>query len=231
MSVKYYFVGGYVRDSFLGVKSKDVDFAVEANSYEEMRDDILEKGMIIFQERPEYLTIRGRHPLYGGVDFTLCRKEGFYSDSRHPDDVEIGTIYDDLARRDFTVNAIAKTEDGEYIDPHHGRHDLETRTLHTVGRAYDRFLEDSLRLVRAIRFHIVRNFALGDEVSLALRDPLLINGLKKIPLERIYEELRKCFDYDTYKTLLFFHSHTLLEWTIFYDMGLNLSPRIGEQDG
>src|SRR4051812_40257540 len=184
----YYMVGGYVRDEILGVKSKDIDFAVEASSYEEMRDDILDKGLIIFQERPQYFSIRASHPIHGGVDFTLCRKDGFYSDSRRPDSVETGSIYDDLARRDFTVNAIAMREDGTYIDPHNGIQDINSMLLRCVGNTDDRFSEDPLRLLRAVRFHIVRGFTLDDEIDYVLYHSNYIDILKKVTLERVYEE-------------------------------------------
>lgn len=225
--MKYYLVGGYVRDELLGIKSKDIDFAVEAYSYEEMKEDILVKGYKIFQERPQYFSIRGWHPDYGGVDFTLCRKDGFYSDSRRPDTVEIGTIYDDLARRDFTINAIAKTEDGGYIDPYYGRVDLENKLLLTVGDPYDRFTEDPLRILRAVRFHITKGFKIAGSIDKFFYDPRLINKIETLPVERIYEELKKCFEHDTWETLEFFSNHKYLSDSIFYgNKGLALVPFI-----
>src|SRR5689334_19330699 len=99
--VKLYKVGGYVRDQVLGLKSKDIDYAVEAESYDAMKNHLIEKGAKIYLEQPQYFTIRGKLN-DEDADFVLCRKEGKYSDGRRPDTVEIGTIYDDLARRDFT---------------------------------------------------------------------------------------------------------------------------------
>lgn len=224
--VTYYTVGGFVRDEILGVKSKDIDFAVEANSYEEMKEDILQKGMVIFQERPEYFAIRARHPTLGGADFTLCRKDGFYSDNRRPDSVEIGTIYDDLARRDFTINAIAKTEDGEYIDPHQGIIDINRRLLRCVGDTEDRFSEDPLRMLRAIRFHIVRGFNLTQEIDYLLRHSKFIRLLDTVPVERKYEELKKCFEYDTLETLEFLSDRPYLQIHLFENARLGLEPVI-----
>ncbi len=224
--IKYYTVGGAVRDEILGLKSKDIDFAVEAPSYEEMREDLIAKGVIIYQERPEYFAIRGGHPLLGGVDYTLCRKEGFYWDNRHPDSVTIGTILDDLSRRDFTVNAIAKDEDGNLLDPFNGKEDIQLKVLRCVGRSEDRFHEDPLRLLRAVRFSLVRGFRLDIDIQIALMDRDLIWGLKKISLERIYEELKKCYEFNTFETMKFFRGFTTLENMIFGEMGLGLTPRI-----
>lgn len=226
MEAKYYIVGGFVRDKLLGVKSKDVDFAVEAESYEVMKADLLSKGIEIFQERPEFLTIRGRHPVYGGVDYVLCRKESFYSDGRRPDSVSIGTIQDDLARRDFTVNAIAEDEDGNVIDPFGGREDLEKGILCCVGLARERFSEDYLRMVRAVRFHITKGFEFDLDIGLCLLNKDMVIKLKDISRERIYEELRKCFEHDTKKTLDFFRSFDTLESVIFGECGIKLEPKI-----
>lgn len=226
MMIKYYTVGGAVRDELLGIKSKDIDFAVEAESYEAMREDILGNGMTIFQERPEYLAIRARHPIHGGVDFTLCRKDGFYSDSRHPDTVQIGTIYDDLARRDFTVNAIAKTETGHLIDPHGGQKDLTNMVLRAVGTPLDRFTEDPLRLLRAVRFHIVRGFELDEEIKDILFGYAIVNKLHTVRKERIYEELIRCFEHDSWGTLKFFQEFWMVEQVIFRDIGIRVSPRL-----
>jgi len=225
--INYYKVGGCVRDELLGVRSKDIDFAVEADSYEAMRDDIIARGYTIFQERPEFLSIRARHTELGGVDFTLCRKEGFYSDNRHPDIVTVGSIYDDLARRDFTVNAIAKTEDGRYIDPHLGTVDLAHMTLKCVGSAKDRFTEDPLRILRAMRFNIIRGFKLNSEIEYMLYSYDTAYSLKTLPKERIYEELMKCFQHDSWATLKFLEEHPRILRVIFNEMGLGLVPTIG----
>lgn len=223
--MKYYFVGGYVRDELLGIKSKDIDFAVEAPSYEAMREDILARGAVIFQERPEFLSIRARDPIVGPVDYTVTRKDGFYSDARHPDIVHIGTIYEDLARRDFTINAIARDEaTGEIIDPHCGQRDLVNKLLRTVGKAEDRFTEDPLRVLRAMRFHITKGFDLHEDI----REEFWNIDLMELPLERIYEELRKCFEFDTHATLQFLHDYFNIEATIFNTMGLKLEPVIPE---
>jgi len=230
--VEYYKVGGYVRDLLLGVKSKDIDYAVEAESYNEMREDLLKKGVRIFQERPKFFSIRGSHPQYGGVDYTLCRKDGFYSDGRRPDSVESGTIYDDLARRDFTINAIALYEGAKegwvaYIDPHKGREDIENMYLQCVGDTYERFTEDPLRILRAVRFHLTKGFILSLDIEEAFADQKLLTKLvETTAIERVYEEVYKCFLYDSWKTLMFFRYHRPLENTVFLDIGLGLSPKI-----
>jgi tRNA nucleotidyltransferase (CCA-adding enzyme) len=225
--VTYYKVGGCVRDALLGINSKDIDYAVEAESYEAMKEDLLSKGTVIFQERPEFFAIRGRHPEWGPVDFTLCRKEGFYSDNRHPDSVEIGTIYDDLSRRDFTVNAIALPETGTFIDPFHGVDDLMENILRPVGEAEDRFREDPLRMLRAVRFSIVRGFWLSENITSIFENRWdIVKTLETVSIERVYEELKQCFEKSTVDTLRFFRDYPLLKRTVFYDIGLGLTPVI-----
>jgi len=227
--INYYLVGGYVRDKILGVRSKDIDFAVEAPSFEALRNDLLAKNVLIWQERPEFLTIRGRHPELGAVDYTLCRKDGFYSDNRHPDTVEIGSIYDDLARRDFTINAIAIDErTNEYLDPHKGTQDIADRVLRTVGDPRDRFKEDPLRMLRAIRFYVTRDFEISGDVDILFFSRVLLDMLGRIPIERVYEELRKCFEANSWETLVFFDRHSALKDLIFNQMNLQLVPKIPE---
>ena len=127
--IKLYLVGGTIRDKLMGLPhSNDLDFAVEAKSFAEMKEYLVENyGLHPWLEREQFGTIRGNvdknklaaFHLYlpdtnnGRInaDFTLCRKDGFYSDSRHPDSIEPATIYGDLARRDFTINALAVDED------------------------------------------------------------------------------------------------------------------------
>lgn len=192
--VKLYIVGGYVRDKLLGIPSNDLDYAVEAPSYEVMKQAILDRGGEIFLETPEYFTIRAKVPKMGACDFVLCRKDGQYSDGRHPDNVEMGTLYDDLARRDFTMNAIAIDEDGNYIDPFNGREDIENGIIGCVGDPVDRFNEDPLRILRALRFCVTKDMDVDEEIDIVLdRLCLLKRGLETVSQERIREELHKMF--------------------------------------
>lgn len=195
---KYYLVGGAVRDSFLGKNSKDRDYAVEAESFDAMRQDILRKGGKIFLEKPEFQTIRAR---FGRdtSDYVLCRKDGAYSDGRHPDEVSVGTIADDLARRDFTMNAIATAEDGSTIDPFGGRADIDNKMIRCVGKADERFGEDALRMLRAIRFSITLGFSMSIEIWSYLKRRG--HELSSVSEERIREELLKCFSANTPATL------------------------------
>lgn len=168
--MKYYMVGGAVRDFYRGVKPKDVDFAVEAESYEAMRAWIVGTGATIFLETPQYVTIRANHPVHGGVDYVLCRKDGAYSDGRRPDEVTPGSILDDLARRDFTMNAIAlpQHEKGAPIDPHGGINDIADRFVRCV-RGVERFEEDRLRILRAYRFAITFGYSLALGINAYIR--------------------------------------------------------------
>ena len=219
MTIQIYKVGGAVRDEFLGVKSKDIDFAVEAPSYVAMRDYIAANGKI-FLEKPEFFTIRAK--LNGDdADFVLCRKEHGYSDGRRPDSVSAGDIYDDLSRRDFTVNAIAiRTSDGEVFDPHQGISDIADRTLRCVGRASDRFREDSLRLLRAVRFGITKKFFLDSDIRASLEDREMVALLENVSKERIREELNRCMRFDTLATLKMFEKFPHLRDVVFSDRSL-----------
>jgi tRNA nucleotidyltransferase (CCA-adding enzyme) len=205
MSVQLYEVGGSIRDEFLGLENKDRDFVAVCpsgwDSLVEWAEGELDK---LFLVTPEYFTIRG---IKGKevFDIVLARKEGAYSDGRHPDEVEPGTLEDDLARRDFTMNAIARSMEGELIDPFGGKDDIEEGIIQCVGDAEDRFKEDGLRVLRALRFmvtkptmvldasiqNILRSNRLGNEVRAVSR---LLDSVSR---ERIREELYKMFKHDT----------------------------------
>lgn len=226
-NIKIYEVGGSIRDFLLGVPNKDNDYCVIAKSYEDMKNYLLGRGATIYLERPQYFAIRCKLPGVGDADFTLARKEGFYSDGRRPDEVIIcETIEEELCRRDFTVGAMARGEDGIIIDPFNGQQDIKDNLLRCVGDTYERFEEDHLRIVRAVRFHIVKGFKLHYDIQECFDDSALINKLKNISKERIYEELRKCFDYNTKKTLDFFREFDRLEAVIFGACGIKLEPKI-----
>jgi tRNA nucleotidyltransferase/poly(A) polymerase len=171
-----------------------VDYAVEIESFDHMREMIHELKGEIFQEREEFGCIRANIPGLGPADFTLCRKDGFYADGRRPESIESGSILDDLARRDFTVNAIAvDAETGEVVDPHGGRADLETGVLRAVGDPMARMREDSLRALRAVRFAATKGLVIHPSLRPALSDPEVIESLKKLPSERVYNEIEAMF--------------------------------------
>lgn len=224
MKIKIYEVGGAVRDRFLNLISKDIDYAVEAPSWEAMREHVFANTKKVFLETPQHLTIRALTHDNQAVDFVLCRKDGTYSDGRHPDTVEIGTIYDDLARRDFTVNAMAIDEDGNLLDPFDGREDLNIRRLCCVGNTEDRFNEDSLRILRALRFRITKGFSWSSEVWDVFENPKFwIPKLESVSKERIREELTKCFQSDTPKTI-FILRNLKVQWTEFLLKDMWLKP-------
>lgn len=224
MTIRLFEVGGCVRDGLLGLSSKDVDFAVEAPSFEAMKEHIESEGLKIFLSKPEFLTIRAGvpkgHPLRKrckDADFVLCRKDGPTFDGRRPEFVEPGTIFDDLARRDFTVNAIARcAETGEIIDPHGGRIDLELRELNFVGDGEERIKEDALRILRGIRFSITK--------GLTIVEPCLFNDHipDSVSNERIREELNKMLAHNTMAVLQVFEDFPILRESIFLRPGLSL---------
>lgn len=223
----FYQVGGSVRDELLGLESKDIDYAVEAESFSALREAIIERGGTIFLETPQYFIIRANVPTFGACDFVLCRKDGAYSDGRHPETVTPGTIYDDLARRDFTINAIAKDETGVILDPYDGRGDLKLKLIKCVGDARNRFDEDGLRLIRAFRFAITKGFELEPVIEdLLNNEDYLEARLKGVSIERVYEELMKAFTYSTPDTLDFLiHAPDLRRW-LFKQPGLWLKPTL-----
>ena len=226
--VRLYMVGGAVRDhldAVLHTSPHDFDFAVEALNYAHMRAWLLSHGASIWQERPEYATIRCCIPYasLGGdfdhfdafktykpeskvpCDFVLCRRDGFYSDSRRPDAVYPGELTDDLARRDFTVNAMALSPDGEVHDPHMGQYDLRYRILRAVGSAPERLQEDPLRILRALRFAVTRSMGVDYTLAAALKNHAKL--LHLLPEERVAEELTRMFKHSTPDTLALLSVH------------------------
>jgi tRNA nucleotidyltransferase/poly(A) polymerase len=213
VTVTLYEVGGCVRDELLGVKSKDIDYTAVVTGdvehpYAHLRRYLVDQGFTIFVETPQYLTIRAQFPKLNGqkravtADFVLARKDGEYTDGRRPDTVEAGTLFDDLKRRDFTVNAIAKDHElGLYIDPFGGQEDLKAGVLRCVGSAEDRLREDALRALRALRFAVTKGFVLDPELWIAMRSEWLPLLVAKVSAERRREELSKAFRHDTLETL------------------------------
>lgn len=223
---KFYLVGGAVRDEIMGKKSKDLDYAVECASFDAMREAIVERGGTIFLETPQYFTIRAKVPAMGACDFVLCRKDGKYEDGRRPETVEMGTLYDDLARRDFTMNAIAKGENGEYVDPFNGIEDIKRGLIRCVGNAEDRFNEDYLRMLRAIRFSVTKNMRIDTDINSAIWK--LKTKIAEVSVERIREELLKAFSFNTIETLGILDHYGLEKILFTPKLGLRLKPTLEE---
>src|SRR5699024_7891344 len=139
----------------------------------------------------EHGTVIVRHK---GVSYevTTFRSETSYSDQRHPDEVVLITsIEEDLARRDFTMNAMAMNRHGQLVDPFSGQHDLQTQIIRTVGRPEERFQEDSLRIIRALRFSSQLGFSIDKATQKQMYE--LKQQLEQVSVERITEEMSKFF--------------------------------------
>jgi tRNA nucleotidyltransferase (CCA-adding enzyme) len=181
-------VGGAVRDALLGRDPGDWDVASSAHPDEVMKlfrrtiPTGLQHGTVVV------VTGRGEHM---HVEVTTFRGEGAYSDARRPDHVTFGVpLVEDLARRDLTVNAIAyDPAKHELIDPFGGREDIEQRRLRAVGNAVDRFTEDGLRVMRAVRFAAQLEFDLDATTEAGI--PPALPSLAKVSRERVSVELRK----------------------------------------
>ncbi len=180
-----FLVGGSVRDILLGREIIDWDIATSAMPALIMR--------IFKQSYPTGIKHGTVTVIYKGFKFeiTTFRSESNYNDGRHPENVNFGvSIEEDLSRRDFTINAIAYDPiEKKIIDPYNGIEDLDRRIIRCVRSAYDRFLEDGLRPVRAIRLATVLNFKLHKDIVPAIKGT--IDVFKMVSIERIREELLK----------------------------------------
>ncbi len=232
--MKIYLVGGAVRDKLLGVKSNDLDYVMVlentsltlAQGYKKMKQYMLKEGFKIFLETPEMVTIRGRFPAghkHAGNtgDFVLARKEvGYEPNTRRPI-LELGTLWDDLVRRDFTINAMAEDEDGNLTDYFNGKEDLHYKMLRAPQSALSTFMDDPLRLLRAARFHITKGLAISPEIEGAMQNPRILDKLENVvSQERIRDEVLKMMKFDTVKTIHCLTRHNLLSICFGGDMWL-----------
>lgn len=184
-----YCVGGCVRDSLMGVKPHDWDLTTSA--IPEQIIQVLKTNNIAYHTVGiEFGTVTAiiHNEEY---EITTYRLETNYEDGRHPSDVFWSkSIYEDLARRDFSMNAIAYDCDSdEFIDPYNGIKAIKDGVLITVGSPTDRFNEDALRILRAIRFAIKYNLSISPATDVAIHEKY--EGLAQVSKERITEEFRK----------------------------------------
>ena len=179
-----YAVGGCVRDSILGRDPQDWDITTSATPletkalFERTFDTGIEHGTITVLLEKE------------GFEVTTYRIDGKYEDSRHPKEVQFTrSLEEDLKRRDFTINAMAYNEEAGLVDIFDGLQDLDQKVIRCVGNAGERFSEDALRILRAVRFSAQLGFDIEEKTREAISD--LASNLRNISAERIQVELVK----------------------------------------
>lgn len=200
-----FLVGGCVRDLLIGREPEDWDVATNATP-----DEILTLFEHSFYEN-DFGTVgvvfeEATDPRYQTIEVTTYRTESGYSDHRRPDKVSFtGNLEEDLKRRDFTINAIAFTPDlegedpqsvsrGTFIDPFHGKQDLEKKLIRAVGNPDERFSEDALRIMRAVRIAAQLGFSIETNTQAAIEKHT--EDLQNIAWERIRVEFSKIVDSD-----------------------------------
>lgn len=181
-----YVVGGCVRDSIIGRQIHDWDICTSATP-DEMLEIFKDKKVIETGLKHGTITVVVKGESY---ELTTFRIDGKYSDSRRPDSVIFtSSLIEDLKRRDFTINAMAYNDDEGLIDPFGGLEDIEYKKIQCVGSAKDRFGEDALRILRAIRFASQLEFVMTPETSYEINKQY--KNLKNISIERINSEFCK----------------------------------------
>ena len=179
-----YVVGGCVRDSILGRKPDDWDITTSAKPeqvkelFHRTVDTGLQHGTVIVLMEKE------------GYEVTTYRVDGEYEDGRHPKEVTFtASLEEDLKRRDFTINAMAYNPSGGLVDLFGGLEDIDRKIIRCVGDPLERFTEDALRIMRAVRFSAQLGFSIEEETRKALK--VLAPNLKHVSAERIQVELVK----------------------------------------
>lgn len=229
---KTYLVGGCMRDMYMHREPHDYDIVTQADptTIKSLFSHTIDTGI-------KHGTIAIIMP-DGQYEVTTMRKDGIYKDHRHPDKVEFVTdVEDDLARRDFTMNAIAgriRFEDGpvnhgpfwniEPIDPFHGIEDIHDGRIFCVGIPDKRLQEDPLRILRALRFSVSYDFVIDDETENAIHTNIqMLNGLSA---ERVQSELRKMFtagqeNHQTMAYILLYYSDVWRELIPELELGVD----------
>ena len=197
-------VGGCVRDRLMGITPHDYDITTSARPEEVMAvfydHRVLETGL-----KHGTVTLLWDHE---PLEITTYRAEGTYSDHRHPDNVTFtSSLREDLARRDFTINAIAMDARGNLADPFHGAEDIAAGIIRCVGDPVQRFTEDALRILRALRFASRLGFSIEDDTKHAME--LCAENLSYVSPERIFAEITKLLCGNHVRPVLMAHIKTI----------------------
>lgn len=199
-----YAVGGCTRDMIMGRECHDTDITTSATP-EEIKEVFRSLRTVDTGIKHGTVTV-----LTDGIPFevTTYRTERGYSDGRHPDEVFFTrSLTEDLKRRDFTVNSIAYSPEKGFIDPFGGRADIEHRLIRCVGKPKERFTEDSLRILRGLRFSSVLGFTIEAETATAMRECKEL--LSIVSKERVFSELSKLLCGENVRSVLVNYSDIL----------------------
>ncbi|MBR3844218.1 MAG: CCA tRNA nucleotidyltransferase [Clostridia bacterium] len=181
-----YVVGGCVRDMLIGTQPQDFDVCTNAKPEAILSCFAHCRTVLTGIQHGTVTVISDGHP----IEITTYRVDGEYTDSRHPDGVRFtASLEEDLARRDFTVNAMAYHPEMGLVDLYGGRDDLAKKVIRCVGDPYLRFSEDALRILRGLRFAATLDFSLESTLVAAMEK--LKDTLKKVAMERIFQEVTK----------------------------------------
>lgn len=206
-----YIVGGCVRDSIIGQKPNDYDITTSAKPNEIMdifkNEKIIETGI-----KHGTITLIKNHEEY---EITTYRIDGEYKDNRRPEDVEFTkNIIEDLKRRDFTINAIAYNDKIGIVDKFGGIDDIKNKIIKTVGNSDERFNEDALRIIRAVRFSCKLDFSIEEKTFKSIYKNIKL--IKNVSTERIQEELNKILISDNVEKI-----YTLYDAGMFKVLGID----------
>lgn len=152
-----YIIGGFVRDHILGIKTNDIDIATSAKPAEVRR-------IFGITKKDEFGSVRFKDGLYS-YEITTYRTENGYTDNRHPNISYTDNLYDDLQRRDFTINTLCINSKGNIIDLLNAKKDIENKLIKVVGDVQTKMSEDPLRILRAIRFACTYDFTLEEHLN------------------------------------------------------------------
>ena len=190
-----YLVGGCVRDILLGKEPKDWDFTT--NAHPEQIQELFPDSFCNNDYGTVGIKTEAETPALQVIEITPYRTEGGYSDARRPDSVTFGvSLEEDLARRDFSVNAIAyRVTRDELVDQFDGLTDLKAKRLQTVGNPTERFSEDALRMMRAVRLAAELDFMIESDTMQAILENNQL--LQRISIERVASEFLRLIDSPT----------------------------------
>ena len=183
-----FWAGGCVRDQLLGRTPKDYDVATNATPLQ-IRELFGRRRTLAIGASFGVITVIGSKAA-GMIEVATFRKDAAYSDGRHPDHVTFSSAREDAARRDFTINGLFYDPlEDRIIDFVGGQDDLTSKTIRAIGNPRERFAEDKLRMIRAVRFSATFDFALEEETRAAIRE--MADQIGVVSPERIAMEMRR----------------------------------------